>query len=57
MTKGRALVNLKKTLPAVLTGLSWEASEQKDADAYGLHDFMSRKKVYANFAFNVRYYP
>ena len=24
--------------------MSWEASEQKDADAYGLHDFMSRKK-------------
>ena len=30
---------MKKTLPAVLTSLSGEASERKDADAHGLHDF------------------
>ena len=35
---------MKKTLPALLTSLSQEASEHKDTDAHGLHDFMSRKK-------------
>ena len=42
--KGIAAVNLKKTLPAVLNSLSREASERKDADAHGLHDFVPRKK-------------
>ena len=44
LSKGRAVVNLKKALPAVLTSLSQEASEHKNADAHGLHDFISREK-------------
>ena len=51
LSKGRAVTNLKNTLPAVLTSLSREASERKDADALGLHQFMSKRKFFQTLYF------
>ena len=51
LSKGRAVTNLKNTLPAVLTSLSREASEWKDADALGLHQFMSKRKFFQTLYF------